>query len=1202
MSLGEAFITVRADTSGFQADLDAKLKAAIAQVDAANKLAVATSSGSTSTAADQAASNARRAIADAEVRAYREDAARTVADAKAAQALQTADLQAAVAARRAVISAEARAYQDAARIERAALADAGSGAESLAVDVDKAAASTDGLNLKLRDLQIPALVAAAALAVVAAAALGAATAAAIAGVKGAEGVRSLTLSLEDSGESATAAKAQIAALQALADQGLNLTALAADQKILDDLGLSAKTATALLRILGDVFAGEGFVGAALQSQVDAATKSLAAAVAAGAATKDTIATVADALGISQAQIRAQLGLTSKALDDEIAKGKLSGAAVANAGIAVAEGLKNSANGLSNALATSPTQALDALKSKIETALSEAFESTNPKLASSIDGISDHLSKALAGIAPGIAIAASDVLSFLGSHIDDITNALTGTFVFVAQTLRDAADPTSQLHKFLVDLIDDGKDIAKFLGPAVEGFVKAFAGAVEAIKPVLDLLAGIAGTDAGSELLKVAGGIGAIVLAGKGIDALTASLARLAGAEDSAAASAAGLATASTAAGTGLDAEGAGAKAAGAGGLLSKLGGASVGGVPLPILAGGAAGAGIAQLLSNKDTPAGFHGSNELSTDQFTAGLKDLQKEINSISDANLRTQLTNIAQTTLSTNDAQDRFSGALGKAQQQINSFDAAHGIAQTGDLKNAVDALTTASNDGTDAVAKLIQSGAVNAGTAGLQQIDEQLRILAADGNAAAQSIFQAERQAASLTTNLSINLADAQGLSAEDAAKARAANGGVDVNPTTGAGIAAIPTPKFAPIPSTGGSSGASSAANAAKAAATALANATATFKVSLKSFTDAIGGATTVAASNSAFDSLRSAIAAEDKALGKAEPKGLAAYITKSQKSLNDLIRQENATTALIQAGTAATTAAIASTLSSGALTDVFTAISAAATTATVDLSRLTLVLPGTVHALTLPPSALSSANAFQANLSARVTAAQSFATNIAKLKAEGLDPGALNDLIAGGVSGSGAAAAQLAGATAAQIAAINKSEVALKAAGDSIGKTAGDVAVTAAESVGQQVVSGLVQGLTAKDSALEAAATALGKKISDTIKRELKISSPSKVMHGLGVHAGEGLRLGLLSGHGAIGDAAARLASAATPDIGTSAMALRGGHGGHGGMTDEHVDRIVRAVEGRPTHTVSAPIHITNNGSADRTGELVAGAIGRLVIR
>lgn len=65
-------------------------------------------------------------------------------------------------------------------------------------------------------------------------------------------------------------------------------------------------------------------------------------------------------------------------------------------------------------------------------------------------------------------------------------------------------------------------------------------------------------------------------------------------------------------------------------------------------------------------------------------------------------------------------------------------------------------------------------------------------------------------------------------------------------------------------------------------------------------------------------------------------------------------------------------------------------------------------------------------------------------------------------------------------------------------------------------LGQNTVKGLIDGLNSMKSSLGKTATDLAKTITNTIKRELKIHSPSRVTKGLGAYTGEGLVEGIAS--------------------------------------------------------------------------------------
>lgn len=524
-----------------------------------------------------------------------------------------------------------------------------------------------------------------------------------------------------------------------------------------------------------------------------------------------------------------------------------------------------------------------------------------------------------------------------------------------------------------------------------------------------------------------------------------------------------------------------------GGLLAKFGKASILGVPAPIVAGAVVGAGIAQLLSKYDTPNGEHNKNELSSDQWTKGLTALQKQLDSISDAKAKAQLTDMMKSAIAMSDGQDHMAGALGAAQKVLNKYDASHAIVANKDLKNIVDQLSVSANNGTDAVAKLIAQGKVTASTPGLDAIDEQLRILTADGNAAAAAIFQAERQAANLTANAAINAADAISISGEDAAVARAANGGYDPTDLGSAQKAAanIGAAPVAVVPkNVGGSTGGSSASNAASAAKAALK----AVGTDLVNIAKGIGKDTT-AALDTAMADLYSDLQAD-----KASKKMLASAKA-TWAALDKLAATRDGNSAAIKAQQDAITSLQDSMKSLHDSTmGSFTSI--------VDVSKYGSAGVGQLFA----------------DLHQTLAASTAFKNDIQTLAKMGLNQGALTELLNAGPAQGDAAAKQLIAAGQAAITGsggVNDLMGQISAQGDVLGTAMGKQFYQG----GIDAANGLIAGLQSKDKALEAQMTKMGDTMAASFKKSLGIKSPSTVFAEFGKQIPAGLAVGITANMG-----------------------------------------------------------------------------------
>ena len=331
---------------------------------------------------------------------------------------------------------------------------------------------------------------------------------------------------------------------------------------------------------------------------------------------------------------------------------------------------------------------------------------------------------------------------------------------------------------------------------------------------------------------------------------------------------------------------------------------------------------------------------------------------------------------------------------------------------------------------------------------------------------------------------------GLSGAQAANEAALGPSILAAPT-----ASLPSFGGAVAAATGGSASTpSAAATAAANAAKTLATATQAFHQSLSTFDTAIGGAQTVAAVDSAFATLQTAIDTEDKALGKAEPTGLKTYLAKQQATLEQSAQE-------LQLG----------------------------------LSTRTQFLADATVAVANPN--IAGVQGIITQLRGQVANSLEFAADLKQLQKEGLNQTALNQLLAVGPTSAGLQAANdLIHATAAQITTINSLQTQAGASGESLGTTLGAGFQTA----GAQAAEGLIDGLKSALPALETQMHALAETMDATIKKDLGISSPSKVFaqHGADIVAG----------------LAAGIAGSAVPVVPIPALG-KVGAAGRGGMTN-----------------------------------------------
>lgn len=153
-------------------------------------------------------------------------------------------------------------------------------------------------------------------------------------------------------------------------------------------------------------------------------------------------------------------------------------------------------------------------------------------------------------------------------------------------------------------------------------------------------------------------------------------------------------------------------------------------------------------------------------------------------------------------------------------------------------------------------------------------------------------------------------------------------------------------------------------------------------------------------------------------------------------------------------------------------------------------------------------------------------ARTFATSIQALAKRGLNKDLLQQLVNAGAEQGGAMAAALAGADAATLKEFNDLQNKLNAESKKVGKVTADTMYGA----GLQAAKGLVRGLQAQEKALEVQMRRMALQIQRSIKKALKIKSPSRVMFNLGKFTGEGLVDGLLALRREVERAAASLAT------------------------------------------------------------------------
>jgi TP901 family phage tail tape measure protein len=187
---------------------------------------------------------------------------------------------------------------------------------------------------------------------------------------------------------------------------------------------------------------------------------------------------------------------------------------------------------------------------------------------------------------------------------------------------------------------------------------------------------------------------------------------------------------------------------------------------------------------------------------------------------------------------------------------------------------------------------------------------------------------------------------------------------------------------------------------------------------------------------------------------------------------------------------------------------------------------------------------ATAGTILANLQIDVSQITQFKNNIGKLSRMGLSKSYISQLIAAGPVTGGPVAAELAAGSWAQISEINKAENTITSASTALGQTAADAMYDSGADAGK----GFLSGLEGQQAAIEKEMTNIADALVKTVKRELKISSPSQVMREHGQAAAKGFALGLADGIAGAEASAKRLAGAVSAGISTgSASAGAGGN-------------------------------------------------------
>ncbi|EAD2109274.1 tail tape measure protein [Listeria monocytogenes] len=150
---------------------------------------------------------------------------------------------------------------------------------------------------------------------------------------------------------------------------------------------------------------------------------------------------------------------------------------------------------------------------------------------------------------------------------------------------------------------------------------------------------------------------------------------------------------------------------------------------------------------------------------------------------------------------------------------------------------------------------------------------------------------------------------------------------------------------------------------------------------------------------------------------------------------------------------------------------------------------------------------------QQEMQKRLKEIKAFQANVEKLRKKGVSKDIINDILEAGVENSSSYAQALAKSDAKTIKAINSTQNQINSASKSMGNTA----TNAMYSAGINAAKGLISGLNSQKKQLEKTAKSIANTITNSVKKALKIHSPSRVAIELGKFFTGGLGNGVLAG-------------------------------------------------------------------------------------
>ncbi|EIM1819830.1 tape measure protein [Listeria monocytogenes] len=150
---------------------------------------------------------------------------------------------------------------------------------------------------------------------------------------------------------------------------------------------------------------------------------------------------------------------------------------------------------------------------------------------------------------------------------------------------------------------------------------------------------------------------------------------------------------------------------------------------------------------------------------------------------------------------------------------------------------------------------------------------------------------------------------------------------------------------------------------------------------------------------------------------------------------------------------------------------------------------------------------------QTEMQKRLKEIKAFQSNVEKLRKKGVSKDIINDILEAGVENGSSYAQALAKSDAKTIKAINSTQNQINSASKSMGNTAAN----AMYSAGINAAKGLINGLNSQKKQLEKTAKSIANTITNSVKKALRIHSPSRVAVELGKFFTGGLGNGVLAG-------------------------------------------------------------------------------------